>query len=66
MRKNNYICNKFKTSNLWDEEEYQMKKNKNDCSKESIDKFGCVLKSISATEKVEELNEQNQALRKSD
>ena len=25
---------------------------------ESIDKFGCVLKSISATEKVEELNEQ--------
>ena len=33
MRKNNYICNKFKTSNLWDEEEYQMKKNKNDCSR---------------------------------
>ena len=33
MRKNNYICNKFKTSNLWDEEEYQMKKNKNECSK---------------------------------
>lgn len=33
---------------------------------ESIDKFGCVLKSISATEKVEELNEQIKHLESAD